>query len=179
MKTILVNYAKLRDILLESSIGDLERSTERSFGHDRNDDSTAVNITNMVISPGKDTLSVNAQSHNTNKGSNYDTNFVFQGVTYLPEKTGGATSFVASDGEQYNIRPLQKNTNQVQVSCNCLDFYWTFATWNNADGSLLGPSPDPYVKTSNRPPRNPAKTPGICKHMYAVGKALQREGLLR
>lgn len=176
---ITVNYAQLCNIINESSLGDLERSTERSFGTDRSDDANAVRITNMVISPGQDTLSVNAQSLNTDKGSHYDTNMVFRDVKYSPTQTGTTEPFTASDGTEYYVERLNMQRSQVQVSCNCLDFYWTFATWNSADNSLIGAAPDPYVKTGNRPPRNPSQTPGLCKHLYAVGAAIQKEGILR
>ncbi len=179
MKTHIVAYNRFREFLLESSLGDLERSTERAFDTDRSDDANAVRITNMVISPGQNTLSVNAQSLNTDKGSHYNTNLVFRDVRFQQQTTATTEAFTASDGNEYYVERLDMQRTQVEVSCNCLDFYWTFATWNGADNSLLGPAPDPYVKKTDRAPRNPTQSLGLCKHLYAIGAALRKEGILR
>lgn len=179
MNNIVIDYKQLCQSLVESSLGDLQRSTERSFGTDREDDSVPVRILDMVISPGQETLSINAKCVNSDKGSRYDTNLVFHGVNISTDQKPGYQSFVGSDGEQYYTDPVRLTRTQVQVSCTCLDFYWTFAQWNGNDNSLVGAVPEPYTKTTDRGPRNPNQTPGICKHLYAVGKALQREGIVR
>jgi hypothetical protein len=180
MKTIVINTAHLKELLEESSLAQLDSQTRNSFGPDREAHSRTINVANMLISPAENSLQVSADVVNTNGSSSYQSNMLFQDVDYLEEGQPGVT-FTGSDGEQYTIEPLERGQSQVQVGCTCMDFYWTFATWNDNDGSLLGAPPQPYVKKpdSNRPPRNPNQTPGLCKHLYAVGQELQNQGLLR
>ena len=69
---------------------------------------------------------------------------------------------------------LAKNT--LRCHCNCLDFYWRFASFNAKDKSLIGKAPKPYKPVSNRGPVNPKKVPGVCKHLLATFKAMKHSG---
>jgi len=179
MITILLANSQFHKMLQESSFGQLQNKTNQTFGDSRKQEQNTINVLELVISPGDKSLSINTKTRNTNSNNTYDTNMVFQGVQYVEKGAPQAVNFTASDGQVYYIKPLQQANTQVQVGCGCLDFYWTFAAWNSADGSLLGAAPEPYAKKTDRAPRNPTKTPGLCKHLDAVGEALKRQGLLR
>ena len=179
MITITIPASHFFKLLNETSFGELQNKTNAAFGDSRKQEQNTIKVIDLVISPGEKAIQINAKTRNTNSNNTYDTNLVFLDVEYVEKGTPQAVNFTASDGQQYYIKPLQQHRTQVQVSCSCLDFYWTFAAWNSADGSLLGPAPEPYAKKTDRAPRNPTKTPGLCKHLDAVGEAVKRQGLLR
>lgn len=87
-----------------------------------------------------------------------------------------AIVFTASDGEKYSIVPFNPNAVQAQVRCSCLDFYHRFAVYNERQNSLFGDS-FPYYrrKTITRPPANPSKAPGICKHLIKLFETLANQ----
>lgn len=182
MKTITVTYSALQEILLESSIGDLERNTIAAFPDTKGRQNATIPVTvmDMTILPGQKTIQCKATTRNTNSNSTYQTQILFQDVRYAQEgDTQQTVSFQSSDGEEYNIVPLEKTRTQVQVACSCLDFYWTFAAYNSSDGSLIGPAPEPYTSAPNAAPRNPNHSPGLCKHLMALGSELQSQNLMR
>jgi hypothetical protein len=104
-------------------------------------------------------------------------------VVYLDEEdarlSNQAVTFDSQDGQAYTIEPVQYRGTDVQVSCNCLDFYYRFSAWNHGDGSLLGDPPPPYVKKTDSEPVNPNEVPGLCKHLMALTNELKRERIIR
>lgn len=80
---------------------------------------------------------------------------------------------------KYKVHPISVDTD-VQVRCTCEDFNHTFAWYNLKDGSLYGPKPAKYkrVPGSTRPPRNPEKTPGLCKHLMALFAQMYNKGII-
>lgn len=109
----------------------------------------------------------------------YDTVVSFDNVQFIDENDATAISFNAVDGEEYFIKPFVLNTDNAKVHCMCLDFYYTFSAWNDRDDSLQGKSPKPYVKKTDRPPRNPPKVPGMCKHLIKLTDVLKSKGLIK
>lgn len=91
---------------------------------------------------------------------------------------GGAADVRMPDGSVLNLQPIDLNATNVKVACSCMDFYFRFALWNfNADAHY-GPMPQPYQrKTTTRPPVNPARVPGVCKHIIATIETLQKTGV--
>lgn len=113
------------------------------------------------------------------EGKTYQSQILFQQVKYEKEDTDQNVTFVAVDGESYNIQPIPLTSNHVKVRCQCLDFYYRFAHWNKQHNVLYGRSPPLYRrKTTTRPPVNPGRVPGICKHLIKTVAALQDAGIL-
>ena len=75
---------------------------------------------------------------------------------------------------KFKPRKIRGNKNKVQVRCECEDFRFFWAPAVEKKKSLIGTFP-PYIKKTNRPPRNPQQVPGLCKHLLAVAKKLQRD----
>lgn len=65
------------------------------------------------------------------------------------------------------------STVDVKVSCDCLDFYWTFAWYNSVAKGLIGKPPSAYSPSGTRPPRNGPKRPGMCKHLLKLVESLK------
>lgn len=137
-----------------------------------------VNVTSLKLTPVSNGLQVSSTSRSN--GHNYTQSLIFTDVIYQgmagDEGTG---TFTGTDGQQHTIQPITLETKRVKVNCNCLDFYHRFAVWNfNAD-ALSGAKPPLYRrKTNNRPPVNPAKVPGMCKHIIKVVDRLRSFGLI-
>ena len=115
---------------------------------------------------------------NNDGGKTYDAAIMFDKVDYEDEDTNANITFTASDGEEYHINKLKARGNEVKVKCTCMDFYYRFALWNFNDGSLYGKKPPPYRKTTDRPPVNPQRTPGLCKHLMKLATALHQSNML-
>jgi hypothetical protein len=110
-------------------------------------------------------------------GSHYTTSIMFLDVQFVED--GEGVSFKATDREVHNIIPLNARHNDVEVSCTCLDFRFRFADFHYKNDSLLGNPPPPYVKKTDRPPTNPTKALGACKHVIALTDKLTQLRLLR
>jgi len=113
------------------------------------------------------------------KSKEYTTVVQFDDVQYEKVNTPDNISFVASNGEEYFVKPVSARNTNVHVKCDCLDFYWRFALWNFNDDSLYGRKPKAYVKKTNRAPANPQKMPGVCKHIMKFAKALRASTIVR
>jgi hypothetical protein len=109
-------------------------------------------------------------------GTTYESVIEFKDVEYVEE---GGVSFKGVDNEIHNITPLNARFNDVEVSCSCLDFRFRFAEFHYKNNSLNGNPPPPYVKKTDRPPVNPKKALGACKHLIALADKLTQMRLLR
>lgn len=162
----------------DSALRDLEQSAIRNVPTKKRQFSTdEVQITGMKISPFQGAGTMLFRGTARNAGRTYSPLILFNDVVY-GEASPSNVTFKATDGKDYNIQPIDPNKNTCQVRCNCLDFYYRFATWNFDDGSLYGKKPQPYVKTTERPPVNPAQAPGLCKHLMKMGDHLHQLKLL-
>lgn len=131
-----------------------------------------------IPAPASFSLKITGLARNFWSGKKYDTVIVFNDVDYEKENTNRNITFTAVDGEEYHVLPINLRRHTVRVACNCLDFYWRFALWNFANGSLEGEKPKPYVKKTNRPPVNPEHKPGICKHLIKTVQVLRQARLV-
>lgn len=78
----------------------------------------------------------------------------------------------------YCNKPSSKQT-QVQVRCQCKDYYFTWQYYNKSVKSLAGGSFPKYVrKTTTWPERNPLHVPGYCKHVHQFMKKLTDNKIL-
>jgi hypothetical protein len=82
-----------------------------------------------------------------------------------------------SDGAYMGSIDYRKT--EVKVRCDCPDFRWRFAYYNDLKQALYGLRPPPYKRKTNRPPVNPRHLPGMCKHLFNVVKILSSRGVIR
>jgi hypothetical protein len=160
----------------ESTYVDLERQT-LNFEPPSQERQNAVNqvrISKVELVPSRESQTLTAKLTVDGGTSPYQPTILFSDVIYEDSDQSDNTSFTAVDGEEYHIMPIPLNKSTVKVSCNCLDFYYRFAAYNNRDDSLYGNPPPPYQRrTMTRPPVNPKQTPGVCKHLMKSVIALK------
>lgn len=100
---------------------------------------------------------------------------VFNGVSYQDHADPDHPLQIdLKHGEKvYASRPSFRNS-QVQVRCQCPDFYFTWQWWDSKVKALAGGKFPEYVrKTTTYPERNPGHLPGYCKHIEGFVKKLQ------
>lgn len=164
-------------LLLELSLDNLIRSTSSAFpgttARQHNVDQVAVKHIELLPANGK--LIAKGIVRGSN-GKEYQVGIQFDDVEYNPEQNG--VTFVSNE-QEYTIMPIKKLTADCKVTCNCLDFRWRFAQYNDAKQALLGPKPDLYAKRPNskRGPANPTHSPGVCKHLLDFADSLDESGL--
>jgi len=154
--------------LQETTLQQLQSGSDSHFAN-RNDINNVRIKQKQYIKYGDNELLVKAKC--AGETNDYDTNILFDGVQFA--QPGDPQSIKLND---LQVLPLSANLN-VKVHCTCPDFRWTFAWQNSNANSLIGNPPAPYHKTTGRPPRNPAKTPGLCKHLVRLSDDLQAEQL--
>ncbi len=132
-----------------------------------------VHIVNMEYLPyvNNNVLRINTEA--TSSGNRYQPIIVFGNVTFEPEDLPSNTTIRASDNNEYHIQTIPLAGANVKVRCNCLDFHHRFGAFNHGDNSLEGPPPPPHQSTTNRPPANPTRVPGVCKHLIKVIQQLR------
>lgn len=169
----------LSGIVNEASANQLVSNTKVFFGDPREKKSKRVTSFPVTFSPSvpESTLTVIAKTHTDRP--DYVTTLQFENVRYVNEGTKHAVKIMAADGTPYYIMPLRYRQDDVKVTCTCLDFFYRFAVWNHANGSLLGDPPPPYQKTTDRPPVNPSKVPGVCKHVIRTLDFLRQNKILK
>lgn len=167
------------EVLLETPYGVLLGNTLNHFPSPRKQNAGRVQVTKTVIIPSYDeeTLHIKAVTRTRNKA--YKTNIIFDDVEFLDEKKSNAATVIGPDGDEYYFKKIPLNRSDVKVSCTCLDFYYRFAVWNDADDSLIGNPPPPYVKVTDSPPQNPKHLPGVCKHIIKVMDKLMSQRMFK
>lgn len=169
-------------LMLEMTLYQLDRSTVNTFGPEREVRANRVQIEKVAFTPAQGRLgtelNVTANIRGTT-GNRYVSTIVFQKVK--TEEADGPTNVTvkATTGNDVHLQNVSLNSSNVQVRCTCLDFYFRFALWNLKHKSLHGDPPDPYVKTTDRPPVNPQQKPGVCKHLYKLIQNLKGQGIMK
>jgi hypothetical protein len=165
----------------ESSFNGLYREIERGFPDTRARQHATgeVAVANIKYVPAQGKLQVDATTRSNMH--EYKSSIMFLTVQYEPQGGENITTFVGPGNAEYHIQPIDLSMSSVKVRCNCLDFFYRFATWNANDSSLLGSKPPLYqrVPGSTRPPVNPARVPGVCKHVIKTVDMLRRSGIVR
>lgn len=167
-------------ILTELSIDQLDRSAVGAFPATtkRQHVKSPVQIVKMQLVPFVKDGQLLVRATATNGGRTYNPSMVFSGVTFEPEDTDTNVTFTGANNSDYHIQPIDSNTAPVKVRCDCMDFYWRFAMWNYNADSLNDQPPPPYQKKTNRPPVNPRKAPGLCKHLMKLTDKLEMSDIL-
>lgn len=167
------------NILLETEYGVLLGNTLANFTHNRKQAASKVQITKTNFVPSIDNETLEVKSITNTESQKYKTTLFFDDVEYVDAPGGSIATILGTDGEEYYFKKIPLNRIDVKVKCTCLDFYYRFAKWNSGDDSLIGNPPPPYVRKTNRPPVNPNKVPGVCKHIIKVTDKLMSQRLFK
>lgn len=169
----------------DNTYDDLYRNIETGFPHTtkRQHSANTVNINNIEFTPAIPSKELTVKCIATSEGHTYKPSITFKNVEFLsdddPKLDIFAIELTTTGNGKQRIHKLRFSKTNVKVSCNCLDFYYRFAVWNGSSNSLNGPVPPPYLrKTATRPPVNPHKVPGMCKHLIKLFDTLQGAGLI-
>lgn len=165
-------------LLLETTLNQLISQTDSGFDTDRRLSATdTTSVVNIDLVPQRGKLTAKADVRGS-QNKVYQVLIQFQTVKYNPPATVDRVTFVAQE-QTYAISPIDVGNSNVKVRCQCLDFRFRFAMINSADGSLFGNRPPIYrpVPGSTRGSANPAKVPGICKHIKTLMDELESGGL--
>ena len=183
MEFMLLRGARITQQLDEAStVTGLEQNISTAFPNTtkRQHATGEVAVQNIQYIPYIGTKMLHVKSSTSSNSHQYQQVIQFNNVVFEGEDTGENATFTATDGTETHVQPLDLNQLNVRVRCNCLDFYHRFANWNAQDKSLVGRSPNLYIrKTSTRPPVNPLRLPGMCKHLLRVVQELQTNGLVK
>lgn len=174
------------ELLFERTMNSLVTVTRQNFGTGRDDRSNVVKINNIRYIPSvqQGWLEVRCDTSSGTSGETYETVIRFDGVGFVDRETfnnstndpsAKVVDLTGTDGSVYYARYDNAKSLDVQVRCTCEDFRWRFAPYNHGDGSLYGNPPPPYSKKTDKPPVNPMKTPGVCKHLRKLKTELERE----
>lgn len=141
-----------------------------------------IQIQQMALIPernpgGGRSLLVRANANN--EGRVYHPHIRFLRVGFQDEDQPNNVTFTGADGQEYHITPIRLRMSNVEVACDCLDFYFRFSVHNRRDNSLYGPPPQPYHSQGLRPPVNPLKVPGVCKHLIKLTDTLRASDLIQ
>lgn len=167
--------------LEEVTLTDLERDTVFGFPNTtkRQHATDPVQITSTKLVAAVPTNDLKCDATAKSGPKTYDPKILFLDVEYQDQDTNENVTFTGADGKTYNVVPVSLINSNVKVRCNCLDFRWRFSVWNDDRGALYGDPPPPYQrKTDTRPPANPNRTPGICKHIIKLTQSLRQSGLI-
>ena len=174
---------QILDLLGEdSTYAELKRGTISAFPATtkRQNATGPIQVAKLTIQPFGPTSDLQATGVVSNEGRQYESKIMFLQVEYEDEDSPQNITFKAMDGDEYHIQPILLTESNCKVSCSCMDFYWRFAMFNFSDDSLIGNKPPPYQRrTENRPPANPAKIPGVCKHIIKLVDKLKTNGMVR
>ncbi len=172
---------RILSALYEETLTDLERNIVQGFPNTkkRQHATDPVHIVHLKITPYIKTGDLLIETLATSDGKKYDQKIMFpHEVKFEDNDTNENVTFTASDNQTYNMQPLSLSGATVRVRCSCLDFRYRFSVWNNAKDALYGEPFPPFRRTSNRPPVNPDRVPGLCKHIIKAVEALTQAGII-
>lgn len=167
-------------VLEASTVDQLDDNIRRAFPDTTKRQNVALAVPikdiNYVDYPANNALKVVSTCQG--KSGTYNQAVLFKDVVFVT-KQDETTTTVSASGKLINFRPISLVDSKVEVKCDCLDFQYRFAHYNNQDKSLYGKPPEPYVrKTDNRPPVNPMQVPGVCKHILKLLDTLQQRDVV-
>lgn len=166
-------------LLLETSLATLLQNVNKYFETEREENAQGVKVVNLTTSCSIEANSITFNATTKTQTNQYETTIQFEDVGLKTSREYNTeVEIVDKTGTTYFLEPIEMGYLDCKVSCKCMDFYMRFAGINQRDGSLYGIPPTPYTPkgNTNRPPANPAKKPGICKHIIAMALDLEREG---
>lgn len=163
--------------LFESSLEDLYQSAVEAFPNTRMRQHAThpIVITNLRWTPfvGMKTLFIKALAQN--EGREYNPIILFKNVNYK----GDQVKIMSSDHREVSFDKLSMEHTDVNLRCNCKDFYWRFNYYDHVDKSLYGRKRAPYESTGRGQPANPFEMPGMCKHLMKTAHVLREAGIFK
>lgn len=140
----------------------------------------STNITHLLYDVYQPNQMIKCEADVMSNGMEYSSIIEFSEVQFVEEETtpGASVEVVGTNFRKYQIRPLSMEGNNAHVRCSCPDFIYRFAFYDYQRDCLYGPLPPKYVRKTQRPPVNPTKSIGMCKHLHAVVERLKREGVI-
>lgn len=170
----------LQQLIQEASYGTLDKNTRTKMPPtDRREHiSNKQNVQNITLIPALPSKVLKIEAKIKGETNSYDIVIQFDNVVFEKIETTKNIEIKGIDNKPYFIKPIALAVNNAKVFCSCLDFKWRFSLWNLRNNSLYGQAPQNYVKKSDRPPVNPLKVPGVCKHLIKTVETLQESGLI-
>lgn len=167
--------------LFELNLNTLQSNIVRGFPNTkkRQHISNTVNITNLQLVPYPMQHALEADAVALSKGNRYSPVIMFEEVEFEEADSPNVVSFKAATGDEYHIVPISRRMHDVKVACDCMDYIARFGIYNFQADTQYGAGPPPYRRTTNRPPVNPMKVEGWCKHLIRLGDHLQQIGILK
>lgn len=167
-------------LLLERmSVNQLTSNTNIFFDTPRKANSTNVQVTDVNLIPSVDSKTLLVKAKTRSKNSTYETKIFFTDVKFVQPGSLNSVEFMAVDGQKYAVKSLKRGQSDCKVSCTCPDFYYMFSVWNDDKEALEGPTPEPYIKKTDSPPRNPQRVPGVCKHLMKLADTVVSRRILK
>lgn len=180
---LIINGTRLTSLLVEdSTYPTLQSNIQRTFPstRQRQNSTTRPQVKQIRYTPhtANNSLEVDGVV-SSSTGTDHSVTVLFNKVAYEQSDSSTNVTFTTSSDTEQSITPIQLARTTIRVRCSCLDFRFRFATWNHSDNSLMGEKPPMYIrKTDTRPPANPLKTPGVCKHIIEIIRSVQQSGIV-
>ena len=169
-------------VLQESNMQQLYTSTELAFPRTRKRQHAVdeIDILSFSWTPylGVNTLFLKALAKNETNGREYNPIILFKKVRYHDARDSRNLVEIADkDGRRHLLERLSQR-NEVQVRCDCKDFYWRFNYEDKLDRSLWGRVRAKYEALYNPGSSNPLEMPGVCKHIIKLAQVLNKSGIM-
>lgn len=176
-------------LLVEVDTQTLQRNTIRGFPNTRARQHLehTCRVNRMVVVPLEPRREIMFKFNvTTTEGSSYQSVLVFGDIEFKNPETFADKDQIPDDwvsietpnGPIYIAAQITVGKNNTRAKCGCLDFFWRFAKHNRRDKSLYGRHPGRYVKRTNRPPVNPMRVSGMCKHLWACVSYLEDQNIV-
>jgi hypothetical protein len=174
---------KVLELFEDQTIPQLKQSIERGFPDTKKRQHAVgeVRVVDNRYTPFTSASVLRVDSHvASNSGRRYNQFVDLENVSYDLHSAEGNVPVSATDHHEYYIKPVELNTTNVKVFCNCKDYQMRFAFYNIQNNCHIGPPPKQYSKVagSDRGPVNPLKVPGLCKHLIKVVNILKQDGIV-
>lgn len=165
----------------EITVQRIATDTKRAFPNTgRENPASSIAITRIIYDVYQPTNQIRCEADVMSSGTAYTSIIEFLHVEFVDENEPNVSRGVEVTGTNtrtYRILPMSVTVGDALVSCTCEDFRFRFAFYNYQKRCLYGNMLPQYVrKTQTRPPVNPTKSIGMCKHLHAVVNALRAEG---
>jgi hypothetical protein len=173
---------KLSELFEDQTYPQLTQSIERGFPNTQKRQLATgeVRVADNRFTPFTNAKVLRVDSHvASNSGRRYNQFVDLRNVVYETHANETNVPVSATDHSEYHIQPVELNTTNVGVYCNCPDYQMRFAHYNIQNNCHIGPPPKNYTrKTQNRPEVNPQHVPGLCKHLIKVVNKMKGDGLV-